>query len=185
MHGCACLSKSLPRPWPPECMVMYVCPCLCEMCKNCQLTIFWIVFLFSQKTVFDISCKLSPFRDNLHERSNPTFCRKSRRMTTICCLPSLLREHNRLNLKVLLLLLSDWCLTLKAQVTTAADDNCLFIYFFFIFQSENKSWHFMLIVCLADDSHKMLRLVFSENKKTKKKQIWMSSAKKFAWHFKD
>ena len=41
-------------------------------------------------------------------------------------------------------------LTLKALITTAADDN--FLLFFFLFFRENKSWHVMWIVCLADDS---------------------------------
>ena len=108
VHVCPSLYQDLDHQNAWWCMSVQV---FASCVKNCQLTIFWIVFLFSQKTVFDISCKLSPFRDNLHERSSPTFCRKSRRMTTICCLPSLLREHYRLNLKVLLLLLSDWCLT--------------------------------------------------------------------------
>ena len=34
---------------------------------------------------------------------------------------------------------------------------------------ENNSLHFLLIICLADDSHKMSRLDFSEEKKKKKK----------------
>ena len=36
------------------------------------------------------------------------------------------------------------------------------------------------IDCLADDSHEISRLVFSEKKK-KKKYFWMSSATNFAW----
>ena len=54
------------------------------------------------------------------------------------------------------------------QVTTAADDNFLYLFFlFFLFFRENKSWHFMWIVCLADDSHEMSKLVFSEKWKKK------------------
>ena len=36
--------------------------------------------------------------------------------------------------------------------------------FFFFFSIENKSWHFMLIIC---NSHEKLRLIFSENYKEK------------------
>ena len=54
-------------------------------------------------------------------------------------------------------------LTLKAPITTAADNN--FLFSFFLFFRENKSWHFMWIICQADNSHEMSRLVFSEKKK--------------------
>ena len=37
---------------------------------------------FSQKTGYDISCKLSP--NNLHEMSNPVFGGKIRNMSSIC-----------------------------------------------------------------------------------------------------
>ena len=40
----------------------------------------------------------------------------------------------------------------------------IFFICFFLFFRENKSWHFMWIVCLADDSHEISRLVFSEKK---------------------
>ena len=33
---------------------------------------------------------------------------------------------------------------------------------------ENKAWYFMWIVCLADDSHKMSILIYSENKNKRK-----------------
>ena len=49
--------------------------------------------------------------------------------------------------------------------------------FFFLFFKENKSLHYMRIVCQADDSHEMSRFIFSEKKK-------VSSATNFAWHFK-
>ena len=41
------------------------------------------------------------------------------------------------------------------------------MYFFFLVFKENKPWHFVWIICLADYSHKMSRLVFSEKKKKK------------------
>ena len=49
--------------------------------------------------------------------------------------------------------------------------------FFFLFFRENKSWHFMWIICQGDDSHEMLRLVFSEKKKKKKQTRNVS-----VWH---
>ena len=58
-------------------------------------------------------------------------------------------------------------LTLKVPIMTAADDtfHC-FVFFFFI---ENKSWHYMWIICecQADDSHEMSWLIFSKKKKKK------------------
>ena len=57
-------------------------------------------------------------------------------------------------------------LTLKAPNTTAADDN----FFFFFFERK-----FMWIVCLADDSHEMSRLVFSEKKKKIECRLLQSS----------
>ena len=42
----------------------------------------------------------------------------------------------------------------------AADD--IFIYLFSF--KENKVWYFMWIICLADDSHEMNSLIFSEKK---------------------
>ena len=36
------------------------------------------------------------------------------------------------------------------------------IQIFFLFFIENKSWHFIWIVCQAYDSHEMSRLVFYE-----------------------
>ena len=55
-------------------------------------------------------------------------------------------------------------LTLKAPITTAADNNFFFCCCFFYFFRENKSWHFMWIICLADDSHEMSRLVKKKKK---------------------
>ena len=43
-------------------------------------------------------------------------------------------------------------LTLKRQAKFVADD---FHFFFFLFFRENKSWHFMWIICWADNSHEM------------------------------
>ena len=54
-------------------------------------------------------------------------------------------------------------LTLKAPVTTAAGN--ILKFFFLLFFKENKSWYFMWIVCLADDSHEISRLVFFEKLK--------------------
>ena len=53
---------------------------------------------------------------------------------------------------------------------------------FFLFFRKNESWHFMLIICQADQLHEMLRSVFSEVLK-KMKKIRLSSAKNFAWCF--
>ena len=64
--------------------------------------------------------------------------------------------------------------TLKAPITTAADD--ILKFFFFLFFKENKSWF------LADDSHEISRLVFFD--KIKKNENKMSSATNFAWRFK-
>ena len=41
-------------------------------------------------------------------------------------------------------------------------DNIVKKWFFVLLFRENKSWQFMWIICLADDSHEMSRLVFSE-----------------------
>ena len=49
----------------------------------------------------------------------------------------------------------------------------------FFFATENKSWHFMWII-LADNSHEMSTLVFSENRDNK---LRLSSTTNFAWHF--
>ena len=43
---------------------------------------------------------------------------------------------------------------------TVAEENVLF-FFVFVF-IENKAWHFMWIICQADDLHKMSSLIFSE-----------------------
>ena len=45
----------------------------------------------------------------------------------------------------------------------------------FLFFRENKSWHFMWIVCQADNLHEMSRL-FSEKKKKKKNNKKLLSA---------
>ena len=47
---------------------------------------------------------------------------------------------------------------LKVTIKTAADD--IFIYLLFFL--ENKSRHFMWIICQADDSHEISRLIFYE-----------------------
>ena len=53
-------------------------------------------------------------------------------------------------------------LTLKAPITTAADDILKYIFLNF---SKKTSRYFMWIVCLADDSHEISRLVFFEKLK--------------------
>ena len=61
---------------------------------------------------------------------------------------------------------SMWQSSLEAPTTTAEEDDFLiFFFFFFFFFRENKSWHFMWIVSLADDSHEMSGLVFSVKQK--------------------
>ena len=55
-------------------------------------------------------------------------------------------------------------LSLKAPITTAADD---ILNFFLKIFKENKSSYFMWIVCQADDLHEISRLVFFEKKKKK------------------
>ena len=67
---------------------------------------------------------------------------------------------------------------LKRQSQLQQTTTFLFFYFF----RENMSQHFMWISCLADDSHEMSRLVFSEKKKKKEKKFRMLSATNFAWH---
>ena len=36
------------------------------------------------------------------------------------------------------------------------------IYFYFLFFKENNAWHFMWIICKADDSHVMSSIISSE-----------------------
>ena len=45
----------------------------CFTNKTCELYIYIFHANCLQKTIFDISCKLSPFGDNLHEMFNPVF----------------------------------------------------------------------------------------------------------------
>ena len=56
-------------------------------------------------------------------------------------------------------------LTLKRQIKIAADDTLIFL---LLFLEENKAWSFMWILCLAEDSHKISSLIFSEKKKKEK-----------------
>ena len=62
-------------------------------------------------------------------------------------------------------------LILKALSEIVADD---ILFYLLLFYRENKTWHFMWIVCRADDSHEMISLIFSEKKK--KWKIKISSA---------
>ena len=41
------------------------------------------------------------------------------------------------------------------------------VYFCFLFLRENHAWHYMWIVCLADDFHVMSSIIFSEKYKKK------------------
>ena len=64
-------------------------------------------------------------------------------------------------------------LSLKTPITTATEDT------FFNFFIENKlTFHVNRLFGLADDSHEMSRLIFTEKKNR------MSSATHFAWRFK-
>ena len=69
-------------------------------------------------------------------------------------------------------------LNLQVLVTTATEDIFIYLFiflfffyfsyffilfiFFFFFIKKNKTWHFMWIVYLADDSHEMPSIIFSE-----------------------
>ena len=67
---------------------------------------------------------------------------------TICSPWGVMKHCFRQLVKQLLVLL-----TLKAPITTAADDNFLFSFYFsnlFLFFRDNKYWHFMWIVCQAE-----------------------------------
>ena len=64
-------------------------------------------------------------------------------------------------------------LTLKVQSKICSRRHSKKFFFFF---RENKSWHFMWIVCQADDSHEMSRFVFPEKNNKKKQQKTLSSA---------
>ena len=59
------------------------------------------------------------------------------------------------------------CIFMRYVDPYCSSHNCsiwlfIFYFFFFFFFRENNSWHFMWIVCLADNSHEISRLVFSE-----------------------
>ena len=69
--------------------------------------------------------------------------------------PCGLHQSGNKNITLYTLAILRCCLTLKAPVTTAADDN--FFYLFFFSEKTNLD--------ISDDSHEMSRLVFSENKK--------------------
>ena len=50
-------------------------------------------------------------------------------------------------------------LTLKAPIMTAADN---IHKYFFIFFRENKTWYFMWLLCLAEDSYEISSFIFFE-----------------------
>ena len=80
---------------------------------------------------------------------------------------------------------STWCLVLKALSKMLADNILIFFDYFLkkirleiscdfkLFFREYKTWNFMWIVCLADDSHEMTSLISLKNKG---KKIKVSSA---------
>ena len=52
---------------------------------------------------------------------------------------------------------------LKVPITVAAGGILfIFFFFFFVFFRENKAWHFMWIVCYADNSLEMPSLIIAE-----------------------
>ena len=53
------------------------------------------------------------------------------------------------------------------------------IYFYFLFFRENNAWHYMWIVCPADDSHLMSSIISSE-KKIRKEQ-WFENVVCQSW----
>ena len=59
---------------------------------------------------------------------------------------------------------SDFFFLIKAYVV-GTHLNCLDLSFFLIFQ-EDMAWHFMRIICFADNSNKMSRPAFLEKWKT-------------------
>ena len=68
----------------------------------------------------------------------------------------------------------------QADLTLKASRKILeqtMIYFCFLFFRENNAWHYMWIVCPADDSHVMSSIISSEN------ALKMSSASR-DWRFK-
>ena len=72
-----------------------------------------------------------------------------------------------------------WKLTLKAPRKILEQTT---IYFCFLFFRENNAWHYMWIVCQADDSHVMSSIISSE--KYEKHALRMSSASR-DWRLKD
>ena len=50
-------------------------------------------------------------------------------------------------------------LYITAKKKIAADDT---LNFSLLSSEENKAWYFMLILCLAEDSHKISSIIFSE-----------------------
>ena len=74
----------------------------------------------------------------------------------------LLRNKYLICYQILLLTFWQTALPFKHQAKLVADD--IFKYCFLLLR-ENKSWHFMRIVCKTDDSHEIPRLIFFEKKK--------------------
>ena len=153
----------------------------------------------SNKTGPDTLCKLSP-----NKTGPDTLCKLSPKVETICKKCQILfsgkirkKHHSSVkfaqcvikvdgtrtdeNIKIKPVDQIYSLLTLGAPITTAADDNFfLFIYLFFF--RENKSWHYMWIICLADDSHEM-STVFSEKYKKNNFWVWRLICYKFCLAF--
>ena len=105
-----------------------------------QTTNWWYFSYFSQKTGFDISCKLSP---------QETVCMK--------CQILFSGKNNKNISKCRLLKISPRVLSVKALSKIAANNilNLLLLFF-----RENKIWHFMWIIFLVDDLHELAELRF-------------------------
>ena len=102
---------------------------------------FWKYFsYFYQKTGFIIHAN-SP-GDNMHEMSNLVFWENYHQICPEC----------------------DRSLTFNAPSKICSRWQ---LFLFLLFFKENKSWYFMWIVCQADDSHEISRLVFCEKLKKK------------------
>ena len=60
---------------------------------------------------------------------------------------------------IIFMIKSKWQKIVKPLKRQAKFEDDILKFLLFIFE-ENKSWYFMWIVCLAGNSHEMLRLVF-------------------------
>ena len=132
--------------------------------KSQQMTFWNIFFLFSQKICLRFHTNCLQW-DNLHKMSNPNFWEKYGKYH-----PSVLCYIVQKVVMVSLTLspLSFWALYMyipslkfpplkhQSQLQLMTLSNI----FFHLFFLESKSWHFMWIICQADDSHEISRLSF-------------------------